>query len=985
MTIPLAGYSRIPVIAIGLALWNLATAQAGSSPSRYIRTAYGPNSGIPQFIVNSVAQSRQGFLWLAGGHNHLIRFDGQSFYVVPAPAANALAIAPNGDLWASQQQPARLIRIAAESLGEFGELPATSYSFDADEHVILYDLHFGRDGTLWLPTNRGLYRFDKGKLIAVVPGLDIGAVEETSAGRLLIISRGYSEWDGAHLIPHPEVAKELGIQPRQIFRVYEDRSGAIWYCTASGVARRVGQHMEKLQPWGDGQGIYGVYQDPGGTIWFRGARGVYRAVDHGLELADSEANTRSLFTDRDGQLWIGTNGNGLIRLRDAHVHTFTKANGLPSNSLMTVIVRADDTVWTGANCGGVSRFDGQHFRTYTEKDGLLNTCVFGLAEDAAHDLWIGTYGAGAFRFRDGVFTQFSTAQGVAGNVVTSVFASHDGSVWLATPLGAARISNGQVRNYPISEDPVRVSNFYQTRSGVLWAGSSAGLARLDNDAFHLVVATPPGAAPVGEDESGRIYVVDVATSGLCRLENDRMVNVDLPLGSANSVLEDHDGVEWFIGDELFGIARGALMRPRASDEPLDYRTIRRADGLARNDCGPGFPCAVLDHEGRLWVATLSGLSLVDLPRMPKTGLSPSIYLKDVTYGRTRLTPARELLLPAGATHIDLRFDAIELVSPEKIHLQYRMDGVDKEWLDAGPPGLATYSYIPPGMHRFHTRASNRDGIWDRAGVVFLVTQQPFFYETNPFRLSVLAVIGLMLFAWYRLRIRQIAAEMNARFDERLNERTRIARELHDTLLQTIQGSKLIADEALEDSADLPQVRRALVRLSGWLTQAAQEGRAALSALRASTLEDNDLADAFDRALGECRLQYSIECDLTVDGLSRKMHPIVRDEVYRIANEAIRNACVHSGCKHPRVELWYRKDLTVRVRDDGHGMDPASKTKSKESHFGILGMYERAAAIGAKLTITSSPSSGTEVELVVPGHIVYELKPEHITSKKRAHL
>jgi signal transduction histidine kinase len=229
----------------------------------------------------------------------------------------------------------------------------------------------------------------------------------------------------------------------------------------------------------------------------------------------------------------------------------------------------------------------------------------------------------------------------------------------------------------------------------------------------------------------------------------------------------------------------------------------------------------------------------------------------------------------------------------------------------------------------------------------------------------------MLVAGYRIRIRQIAAEMTARFDERLNERTRIAREVHDTLLQTIQGSKMVADDALDENAELADVRKSLIRLSGWLGQAIQEGRAVLSALRASTLEGNNLAEALQRALAECQLYHPIECDLTVEGSSREMHPIVRDEIYRIAYEAIRNACTHSRGRHLRVELWYRRDLTIRVRDDGHGMEPATTARGKESHFGIVGMYERAAGIGAKLTLTSSPGTGTEVELVVPGRVVFE--------------
>jgi signal transduction histidine kinase len=269
------------------------------------------------------------------------------------------------------------------------------------------------------------------------------------------------------------------------------------------------------------------------------------------------------------------------------------------------------------------------------------------------------------------------------------------------------------------------------------------------------------------------------------------------------------------------------------------------------------------------------------------------------------------------------------------------------------------------------RASNRDGFWDRDGVVYQVTQRLYFYQTNAFQLSAVFAIGFMLFAGYRFRIRQVAAEMNVRFEERLNERTRIAREVHDTLLQTIQGSKFVADEALDENADLLHVRKALVRLSGWLGQAIQEGRAVLSALRASTLEGNNLAEALQRILVECQLQHPIACDLTVEGSSREMHPIVRDEIYRIAYEAIRNACMHSGGKHVKVELWYRRDLTVRVRDDGHGMDSSTVTTGKESHFGIVGMYERATGIGATVTLTSSPGNPTQVELIVPGHIVFE--------------
>jgi len=219
-------------------------------------------------------------------------------------------------------------------------------------------------------------------------------------------------------------------------------------------------------------------------------------------------------------------------------------------------------------------------------------------------------------------------------------------------------------------------------------------------------------------------------------------------------------------------------------------------------------------------------------------------------------------------------------------------------------------------------------------------------------------------------MRQIHKSLSARFDERLAERTRMARELHDTFLQTLQGSKLVAEDALEKSSDPIQMRRALEQLSVWLAQAVQEGRAALNSLRTSTMQKNDLAEAFRRATEECRLLSPIDVSFSVRGGSKEMHPIVRDEIYRVGYEAIRNACVHSRGSRLEVELKYGHDLAVQVRDNGVGIDPALAEQGKDGHFGLQGMRERVARIGGKLTVSSSPDSGTEITVIVPGSIVF---------------
>lgn len=971
---------KLLTIVLGIvAVWPLASgprAVAALSSSNYVRTAFGPSSGIPETIINRITQSRQGFLWMADGNQHLMRFDGQSFYEAPAPLADSLALAPNGDLWASRASPPLLMHIAAKDLDRFGDLPATTYSLPIESVLQVTSLQFSRSGVFWLTTSRGLYRFDNGQLSVVIPDILIARIKEASNGHLLIVSnKGYREWDGSRLIAHPDVEMELGVKANEIFDVLEDGSGQMWYCTAFGVARKAKGRLQRLGPYGPGHAAYRVYQDARGVIWFAREDGVYRETENGLELIDPEKNARWLFTDRDGQLWIGTNGNGVIRLRDGHVRTFTTAEGLPGNMIMSVVVRADGSVWTGANCGGISRIDGEHIKTYAEKDGLRNSCVFSLAEDMGHDLWIGTYGGGAFRLHDGVFTQFSTAQGVPSDIVTAVFAADDRSVWLGTAAGAARILNGEIQRYSIDGGSPRVLNFYLDRSGGLWAGTAVGPARLNGDRFVVAVTPSPGMVlPIGEDEAGRIYLSRSTEKGLFMLEGNRIVSSE-PHFNAQNILRDREGTEWFIGPNLIGphlvgVAPKTLSEPRLADEPLSYRVVNQDDGLPREACSFSFPCSAVDHQGRLWLATLGGLVAVDLPQMPTTDQKPQLYMKEVRYGRTLQAPGRELVLAPGTTHIDLQFDAIELVAPDKIRLQYRMDGVDKEWMDADPPGMATYNYLPTGTHAFHMRACNRDGVWDPVGVVYRVTQRPYFYQTMAFELSVAGMLGLLLVAGYRLRIRQIANEINARFDERLDERTRLAREIHDTLLQTIQACSLVAEVALEQRGDPSRLENSLAKLSGWLGQAAHESRRVVHALRASTIETKDLAAALRRALEDCQLHRSMETVFSVRGDIREMHPIMRDEVYTIAYEAIRNACTHSKGNRVEVVLRYGNTLSLSIRDNGTGIDPAVVEKGRDGHFGLMGMRERATRIGAEITISSPAGSGATVELVVPGHIVF---------------
>jgi signal transduction histidine kinase len=226
-----------------------------------------------------------------------------------------------------------------------------------------------------------------------------------------------------------------------------------------------------------------------------------------------------------------------------------------------------------------------------------------------------------------------------------------------------------------------------------------------------------------------------------------------------------------------------------------------------------------------------------------------------------------------------------------------------------------------------------------------------------------------LLSFYRYRVHQIALEFSMRLDERVHERTRLARDLHDTLLQTIQACKIVADTARDSVTDMPGMREAITKLSNWLGQATEEGRIALSSLRAASVENTNLSEAIRLGTQEIVSCSLLKAEFEVIGTPKELHPILREEVYRLACEAVRNACVHSGGSRVVVEVAYLNDFVLRVSDDGKGFSPEVAKKGKQAHFGLIGMKERATRIGGKFRLNTSSDSGTEIALCVPGDII----------------
>jgi ligand-binding sensor domain-containing protein/signal transduction histidine kinase len=958
------------------------------SGAGYVIQKFTVEDGLSSNNVNVILQTRDGFLWI-GTQEGLLRFDGRHFMPIQfLPQASpilvsALAEAPDGALWVGTR--AGLARIPNPSSVELGRTVSSLYHPDSGEGDSVQCLLFSRSGDLWVGTHTGLYRFEHGRFSTIIPELWTSRIEEASNGNLLVItSKGFVEWDGKQIIEHPDLPARLGVVQHGIFHVIEDLTGARWYCTESGLARQVGGSIERLKPYGGVEGnhtnvVYRLYDDQHGAFWFAQSGALYRVTATGRQLVAPDLmgplNARHMTLDRDGDLWVGTR-RGLFRLKRQAVKMFTAADGLPSGVPTAVLVARDGKLWVGSNCGGLSGFDGQRFHTYAEKDGLtVNSCVFSLAEDRDHNIWVGTFGGGVFRFRDGRFIQVLAPDRLAYRSVTAIVPASNGPLWIAYSDGLDRIADGQVRRFTTADGLSSNSllSAYEDHRGVLWVATTKGIDRLKGNRFVTVLTADSGSTAAGrfgfgEDRFGELFTFGPANATF-RVQADRVVRVNgAPRITGMVQSPEH---LWFCGDGIYRANPDSLQRwERELDTPADYTRFNRADGMTSAECSGGFRNMAVTNDGRLWVAMERGVAMLEFSRLRHTERKPAIFMEKIVIGKTVLPPGRELVLPAGTHHVELHFDSLELASPEAIRLQYRLDGVDHEWLDAGSTATAVYSGIPAGTHQFHVRACNSDGVWDQAGIFYNITQQPYFYETNLCRLAAVAIFALLLAGVYRLHVRRITAQMNARLDERVAERTRLARDLHDTLLQTIQATKLIADAAIIGADESMPARTTLEKLSSLLGQATEEARASLHSMRASTTEVNDLADALRRASEESAAAYPLRFKLTVKGAVKEMHPIVRDEVYRIGYEAIRNAFHHSGGTEVLVVLTYAHSLDLLVCDNGKGIDPNIAAKGKARHFGLTGMQERAVRIGAKLTISSSANAGTKLELIVPGHVVF---------------
>jgi ligand-binding sensor domain-containing protein/signal transduction histidine kinase len=998
--------------------------------SQYIHDSWGSARGFTGGAVTSIAQTADGYLWI-GTEKGLYRFDGLAFRPFPQATPTTFPIGPvqalmtdaQGNLWIVLQST-KILRYRDEKFelgGEEAEAGITSASKRRDGTVLLASLALG---TL-------AYRAGKFEILtapsqpANSPGLAAPETKDELSSRLSwatgVVPHRLAEPNSA-VISMAETSDGkvwLGTRDKGLFYMMKDGrisaasrgsgdkkincllpldNGELWIGTGEGLAHWNGSEVSpagvpsavaKLQ-------ILSLARDRDSNIWIGTPRGLFRLTATG-DLSAAETSLQSgspintVFEDREGNLWLGT-ARGVERLRDSPFVSYTVPNGLPSESSGPVYVDSqrrtwfapldggllalkekgriesvtDDglnkdvvysitgsasELWVARQQGGLTRlrFNGPAFasKTFTHLDGLVQDNVYAVYQSRDGAVWAGTLSGGLSKFKDGRFTSYTAANGLASNTITSIAETFDGTMWFATPNGLNALAHGEWQTYALQDGlpSVAVNCLYEDSARNLWMGTASGLAFLTSG--HIQI-------PRGMPASLREQIFGIA--------------------------EDRYGWLWIAtSNHVLRVNRDKLLSATLTDSGL--REFGPEDGLNGVEGVKRQQSVFADSLGRIWFSMNRGLSVVDPSRFANTAAPVLAKIESVSADGAPLDLAGSMRIPSTRHRITFSYSGLSLSVPERVRYRYQLEGFDRGWSEPVATREAVYTNLSPGSYQFRVIASNGDGVWNENAASLALNIVPQFYQTKWFFLLAALVAGCFIWIAYQRHVQQVTARLDLQYKERLSERTRIARELHDTLLQSFQGLMLHFQRArnLLPSNPTQAIQRLDSALEG-AEQAIVESRNAIHDIRSSALVNDDLAQAMT-ALGQ---ELSADdtagsppaLNVLVEGAARPLDPVLRDEIYRILREALRNAYAHARARNIEAEIAYgEKLLRVRIRDDGVGIDPHVLDHGERAgHWGLPGMRERAKQIGGELDVWSELDAGTEVELSVPASVVYRSSP-----------
>jgi ligand-binding sensor domain-containing protein/signal transduction histidine kinase len=929
-------------------------------------------NGLPQNSVHDVLQTRDGYLWIAteGG---VARFNGIQFTVFnqennPAFTSNdtcCLAEDRSGALWIGTSDG--LLR---HSEGTFSRYTTA----DGLPSPVVLSFVATSDGSLLLLTSGGLARYDGRRftpLTLSVSALGSGLGDQvwlaTATGLFLYNQR----LTNAVAVP--------GLPTEPIEGIGSLQDGSQWVRTRAALLL---WNQGRLRTWRarhelPGTRVQSFLADSRGTLWVGTDQGLVALLsaptteNARLEVQPDLGVTSilSMFEDREHNLWIGTDTAGLHVLRQQKFRTLTSLSGYPTTAITQT---TDGTIWFGSRGEGLFHYVDGQTRHLTTKDGLISDVILTVAAGRDGSLWIGTPD-GLNHLLGNKIDSYTSADGLPDDFIRSLFVDRDGSLWVGTRRGLAHRQNGHltVLSHADGLTSDLVGAILRSSSNDLWVGTLDGLVRIRDGKLTVFRKTQGLAGNVItsllEDTSHTIWV-GTKDGGLSRSTGTGFSPVsvrNLPR-EIDSITEDARNYLWLTSNR--GVMRVLASELTACGEALICSShivaYGSSDGMPTEETSSsGHPSVLRAADGDLWFTTRKGVAIVNPSELHENNMPPPVVVErfmvdDVEQKRT----GSEILIPPGHVRYSFEYVGLSYVSPSRVRYRYVLEGFDKEWTQAGSRRNAYYTNLPPRHYRFRVQAANEDGIWNETGAEVHFVIKPRFYRTIWFYGLATLLLLSIIFAIYRIRVRAIRSKFNAI----LAERTRIAREIHDTLAQGFvavstqleltahllaQSHVLEASQQVDRTRDLVREGLADARRSIWDLRAASTE--ATLPVRLTQLVEQSSTD-------------QLKTEIDVGGTYRVLAPSLENEVFRIAQEAFANAVRHSGAARVVLGLRYHPDeLILTISDNGSGFLVTDANLPAKGHFGLQGMRERADQIGGTLNVESSPVGGTKITLRAP--------------------
>ncbi|HTS24952.1 MAG TPA: two-component regulator propeller domain-containing protein [Bryobacteraceae bacterium] len=949
------------------------------SLTQYSRLVWTQQDGLPQDTIRAIAQTTDGYLWV-GTDEGLARFDGYEFKVfdkgngdLPGNSITALASAAGGALWIG----------TSNGLAEYRDRRFHTYTTkDGLPDNAITALYEDHGGTLWIVAGVYLSRFQDGKFTNFAPDAEfpvtsVRQIREDLNHDLWVA--GFSrivKMAGGHFVT---VVDPKDLNGDIVTCMAAARDGTFWIGGSAGILRR--SATGEIRRYGVRDGlpdmlVRALWEDRDGNIWAGTNLGLARLDgDRFVTSRDEESRNivRALFEDREGNLWVGSN-SGLTRYRDDILTVYGKSEGLPSDEPNAVFQDHAGRIWVGFHDQGLMLFSGRDSRVFTTREGLPNNEVFSIRETRDGDLLIGARG-GLARMHGGRFTTFVPPDPLGRVNVYDAMEDATGRIWLATPGGLDELQGGRIRTVELSVPLLigAVVALCQGRDGAVWAATyGKGLWRVRGSDHHLFT-TADGLASdeirsLYQDPEGTLWIGTFG-GGLNAFRNGKFQKFTSRDGLLSDNVTDvtDDGQSLWLSTTR-GICRISKLQLRELADgrrtKLDAVNYGVEDGLRSASCSPSFPIGsggLRTFDGRIWFTTSRGLAVYEPGARSQAILSPAAQIVEIAVDGSPVDLATFRKIGPQSERIQIRYAGVHLRAPERVQYSVKLDGVDTQWREEGSRRIIDYNSLHHGPYRFTVKAEVPGAPPSEQSIAFEV--EPRFYETAWFRMLAAAMVAALAWAVYQLRLRQI----RSRFALVLEERTRLAREIHDTLAQGFVGISSQLDAVAMCMAGESTPARTFLDLARRMARhSLTEARRSVMDLRSSALEGRNLADALQSGTRMWTAGSGVDVDVNISGTPGPLPEEMEQHLLRIAQEAVTNVLKHAEASKIQIQLHTEeRKLYLRIQDDGHGFEQDGVFASRGGHFGLIGMRERAERLGGELHLESHRGEGTEVQVEVP--------------------